>query len=81
MLQLVPVIAQDVQPVVKMLAKLLEIAAPLEFLESANSSDLNGIIAASVLDVRSLHISSPLPSSPPARGMRQRYMFFGNNQQ
>ena len=52
MFQLVPIIAQDVQPIVKMLAKLLEIAAPLEFLESANSSELNGIIAASVLDVK-----------------------------
>ena len=35
--QLVPTVAQDVQPIVKMLARFLQIAAPLEFLESANS--------------------------------------------
>ena len=52
MFQLMPIVAQDVQPVVEMLAKLLEIAAPLEFLESATSSECNGIISASVLNAQ-----------------------------
>ena len=51
MLQLVSIIAQDVQPIVEMLAKLREIAAPLEVLESANSSEFNGVISASVFNV------------------------------
>ena len=57
--QLMPIIAQDVLPVVEVLAKFLEVATPLELLESANSSELDGIISASVFDVKeSPHLQS-----------------------
>ena len=52
MFQLKPIIALDVLLIVEMPAKLLEIATPLEFLESTSSSEVNGITSASVFNVK-----------------------------
>ena len=60
MFQLMTIVAQDVQPIVEMLARLLEIAAPLEFLESAIASQFNDIISASVLNVQDFPHLQPI---------------------